>query len=150
MKVTTASRRLAALGAAAWLVSAALAQTPSPPPTAAEILDRYVQVTGGADAYRKIHSRYTAGTTELVGHGIKGPVRVWQSAPANMLTEIDLGGAGSSRQGSDGEILWETGLAGPRILEGAERAAMLRLSAFNAELRRLGLDAIVVKQPVVF
>jgi hypothetical protein len=103
-------------------------------PDAAAILDRYVEVTGGAEAYRKAHNRYFSGTFELAGMGIRGPVRTWQSPPANAYTEIDLQGIGLTRQGSNGEILWEVGLTGPRILEGTERAVMLRLSTFNAEL----------------
>jgi outer membrane lipoprotein-sorting protein len=123
-----------------WLV-AALVLTPAVSadekklPSAEQILDKSVEALGGKAAMEKLHSRVIKGTFEIAGMGIKGPLELYQKAPQKMYLEIDLGATGKTSSGTDGNTVWElTTLMGGRVLEGEERAMVLRDAMFNAEL----------------
>ena len=65
------------------------ASSPSPasvaPPTVKQILDRYVQAVGGADALMKITSRTVKGS-RIGADGVLVPEEVYQKAPDKLLT----------------------------------------------------------------
>ncbi|MBL8746496.1 MAG: hypothetical protein JNK58_09095 [Phycisphaerae bacterium] len=118
--------------------SPAAAEAPRPEykgPTAKEIIERYLEVTGGRAAYEKITNRETVGTMEIPQQGLKGTTTMLQAAPNKMRMRIDLGGFGSQTTGTDGHDAWSIDtMQGARILEGEEKAAMLRQATFNGEL----------------
>ena len=104
-------------------------------PKADEILDRYVEVTGGKAAYNKVHNELTKGTMEFTGKGIKGTIVNWEAEPNKSFTVADLEGVGKVESGSDGDVFWErSALTGPRIKSGDERDEILRASTFNPHL----------------
>lgn len=104
-------------------------------PKAEEILDRYIEVTGGKDAYEKIYNRVSKGTIELKGMGVKGSITLYQAKPNKSYTSFEFENLGSSEEGTNGDVAWELNFAtGPRLLEGEEKAFSLRHSTFNAEL----------------
>ncbi|HEX5042725.1 MAG TPA: hypothetical protein VFV75_07450 [Candidatus Polarisedimenticolaceae bacterium] len=120
-----------------WSLSAPQAATPAPAPLppAKQILDRYVEVTGGRAAYEKAKHRTLTGTFELKGMGMKGSLLLQQSAPDKMRTQIELPGVGTIVKGTDGVSAWEVNaVTGPRLLEGAEKAEALLEAAFDADL----------------
>jgi len=120
-----------------WSLSAAQAPPPPPAPLppAKQILDRYVEVTGGRAAYEKGKHRTLTGTFELKGMGMKGSLLLQQSAPDKMRTQIDLPGVGSIVKGTDGIQAWEvSAVTGPRLLEGTEKSEALLEAAFDADL----------------
>src|SRR6185503_10868787 len=111
-----------------WSLSAAQAPPPPPAPLppAKQILDRYVEVTGGRAAYEKGKHRTLTGTFELKGMGMKGSLLLQQSAPDKMRTQIDVPGVGSIVKGTDGIQAWEvSAVTGPRLLEGTEKSEAL-------------------------
>jgi photosynthetic reaction center cytochrome c subunit len=59
--------------------------TPETLPTVKQILDRYVQATGGAEALTKITSRIARGS-RIGADGVLVPEEVWQKAPDKLLT----------------------------------------------------------------
>ena len=61
------------------------APTPEAPPSVKQILDRYVQAIGGADALTKITSRTTKGS-RIGADGVLVPEEVYQKAPDKLLT----------------------------------------------------------------
>ena len=75
---------LAALAAIALVIYADL------PPTAEQILDRYVEVTGGKAAYDKLHNRVSQGTMEIAGLGITGKFTLTQGEPDRMYLEAEI------------------------------------------------------------
>lgn len=120
-----------------WSLSApqAAAPAPAPLPPARQILDRYVEVTGGRAAYEKAKHRTFKGTVEITGVGMKGSLLLQQSAPDKMRTQIDLPGVGTIVQATDGVEAWELSAAtGPRLLEGSEKADVLLQGSFDADL----------------
>jgi hypothetical protein len=59
--------------------------TPEPPPSVKQILDRYVQAVGGAEALMKITSRSAKGS-RIGADGVLVPEEVYQKAPDKLLT----------------------------------------------------------------
>ncbi len=94
---------------------------------AAAILDRHVEVTGGAEAYAAVKNRVSHGTLDLGAQGIIASVAIYLARPHNMYTLTEIPSLGEIEQGSDGEVVWELNpMSGPKLQEGALRAAMLR------------------------
>lgn len=104
-----------------------------PPSTAEQILDKYVEATGGKAAYEKLHDRVMNGTFEIPAMGIKGPMSIYHAEPAKMYTVVEAEGIGKLEDGTNGEVAWElSAMSGPRIKQGAERAVVLRSAQFDA------------------
>ena len=101
-------------------------------PAAKEIFDRFVEVTGGADAYKKIKSQTTKGTFELVGANLKGDLTVYQAEPDKQLVKINLPGFGEMQEGFDGTVGWSINPAqGPMLKEGKALLQAKREATFN-------------------
>ncbi len=101
-------------------------------PKAEAILDKYVEVTGGKEAYDKIHSSISNGTMEIPAQNIKGTVTVYNAEPAMEYTVIEIGGLGKMEEGTDGNVAWAlSAMQGARIKEGDERAAALKSANFK-------------------
>lgn len=104
-------------------------------PKAEAILDRFVEVTGGKDAYEKLRNRVSHGTVEVPSAQVKGSIAIYHQAPNLLYIEQDLGQFGKSREGFDGRTAWQHSPMGARIKEGEERAAAERSAKFNAEYK---------------
>ena len=104
-------------------------------PNAADILDRYVEVTGGKKAYEKIKNRVVHGTFELVGQGIKGDVTIYASRPNLLYSLIEAEALGKIERGTDGKVVWESSMmTGPVIKDGQEKADFLRDATFDRQV----------------
>jgi hypothetical protein len=104
-------------------------------PKGEEVLDQYVEATGGKAAYEKLKNRVSKGTMEITGAGVKGKVVANQAAPNKMATEIEFEALGKVKEGTDGINVWEINpITGDRIVDGEERAEKLRQNTFNPEL----------------
>jgi hypothetical protein len=102
-------------------------------PTAASLLDRFVQVTGGTQAYAAHKSEIARGTVEMAAMGIKGTVTRYTAEPDRYLLIMEIPGIGRVSTGVKDGIAWESSeLMGSRIKSGAERAEALREARFNA------------------
>ncbi|HVT91434.1 MAG TPA: hypothetical protein VHD76_01215 [Bryobacteraceae bacterium] len=106
------------------------------PPKAETILDRYVEVTGGAAAYQKRHSVIEKGTIEMVGRGVKGDITNYMAEPDKAYSVMNLEGVGQMEEGSDGVVAWERSvIQGPRVKDGTEKTQALEESIFNAPIK---------------
>jgi hypothetical protein len=104
-------------------------------PKGETILDHYIEVTGGKEAYAKIHSELTKGAIEFVGKNIKGTIVSYHQEPNKDYTVADIAGVGKVESGSDGDVLWErSALQGARVKSGEEREEALRVGTFNPHL----------------
>jgi hypothetical protein len=100
-------------------------------PTPREIIDRFIKVTGGMDAYKKHASRTTSGYFEMPAMGMKGPMTIKQSSPNLMLVSIEFPGMGSMQQGYDGTVAWSIDpMSGPRLITGKQLDQMKREADF--------------------
>ena len=120
---------------AALAGSPGLAAPDEPLPKAEEILDKFVEATGGKTAYEKVHNEKTTGTFEYLGKGVKGTVTSYRAEPNKSVSIIELEGVGTLQEGTDGTTAWEsTSLQGPRVKQGEERAMILREATLRAPL----------------
>lgn len=104
-------------------------------PKGETILDKYVEVTGGKAAYKKLHSSIATGSMEFGAMGLKGKLTVYHAEPSLVYTEIELEGMGKIQDGSDGKVAWaNSAMQGPHVKEGAERGQAMRAARFNGEL----------------
>lgn len=116
------------------LVLAAVLPAEDPKPEA--ILDKFVEVTGGREAYDKIRTQIAAGSVELTSMGMNGALTAYKSAPDKSYTMIDFAGFGKAEEGTNGQVAWTlNGMEGARVKEGDERAAALRNGATHLETR---------------
>ena len=119
---------LAAVGAGITSVCGA-----DPLPSAESVLDRYVQVTGGRQAYEKRKTEISHGTLEYTGLGIKGSVTRYAAEPDKYYAALDIEGLGKVEMGVSGGVAWEnTDLLGPRVKTGVERAEAIREGNLNS------------------
>jgi hypothetical protein len=98
-----------------------------PLPSAESVLDRYVQVTGGKQAYEKRKSEIAHGTLEYASLGIKGSITRYAAEPDKYYASMDIEGLGKVEMGVNGQVAWENSvLLGPRVKSGVERAEAIR------------------------
>jgi hypothetical protein len=104
-------------------------------PPGKEVLDRYIEVTGGREAYERVQTRVATSTIEAPAMGLKGKLTIYQKAPDQGYLETDLEGVGRIEQGTDGQVVWErSAMMGPRLMEGAEKEALMRSLTLHSEL----------------
>jgi hypothetical protein len=106
-------------------------------PSGESLLQRYIDVTGGAQAWSKAKDIARIGVVEMPAQNITGTVSIFEAGQKN-YTVMEFPGIGKVEQGFDGEIAWEnSALTGPRILEGPEKieakqaAALSRITAWR-------------------
>src|SRR5438067_3139444 len=98
-------------------------------PSGDSLLQKFIERSGGADAYARAKNVSMKGTVELSGRNINGTVTVMQEGEKS-YTMMDLPGIGPVEEGFDGETAWGmSALQGPRILEGDEKIAVKRASS---------------------
>jgi hypothetical protein len=102
---------------------------------AAELLDNYVEITGGQAAYKAVKSRVVK--AEVAAMGMTATLEMYVALPDKFYTVIEIPGVDGSpggriEQGWNGEVAWMLipGM-GPRILEGAEKATAIRDSTLD-------------------
>lgn len=124
--------RRTTIGLAALLALAFPAWAEEPLPAAEEIMDHYVEVTGGKAAYDKIDNRISKAKLEFVGQGISLDVTAYAAKPDLNYTEARSEALGTIESGSNGEVAWEMSvMTGPRYMEGAEKDDRLRAAIFD-------------------
>jgi hypothetical protein len=91
-------------------------------PTAEEILDRYVAVTGGAAARKAVRSEVMKAVAEVKAQGISGPTESYRDGK-NYYMSMEIQGAGKIETGMFNGIVWQnSAIMGPRVMTGEEKA----------------------------
>jgi hypothetical protein len=104
-------------------------------PKAETILDRFVEVTGGKDAYQKRKNEIATGTVEFVSQGVKGALTHYWAEPDQSYTALEIEGVGKIEMGTSGGVAWEmSAILGPRVLSGEEKAQAVREGTLNGEI----------------
>jgi zinc protease len=102
-------------------------------PTAENLLDRFVEVTGGKAAYEKRKTEVDHGTVEFAVMGLKGTVVQYYQPPGEFYMAMELPGVGKIESGLTDGVAWENSvLQGPRIKTGEEKAQSLRAADMNS------------------
>ena len=104
-----------------------------PLPSAESILDRYVQVTGGKQAYEKRKTEIAHGTVDFPALGIKGSMTRYAAQPDKYYYAVEIDGIGKMETGVNGAVAWEnSAILGPRVKDGVERVEAIREGNMNA------------------
>jgi hypothetical protein len=105
-------------------------------PSPESILDRYVDVTGGKQAYERRKAEIATGTLEYAAQGVKGTITRYEADPDRYYAVLDIPGIGKIEMGVSGGVAWEnSALLGPRVKNGEERAQAVREATMNATLK---------------
>ena len=121
------------------------AQTPAAKPaanlpSAEQIVNKYVQASGGKAAIEKITSRRATGTFELPAMGVSAPVEMYAKAPNKTVLTIDIAGFGAIQRGYNGTVGWDVNpQTGNRELSGGELAQMKLGADFYRDTRLMQL-----------
>lgn len=126
-----ARRSLTLAAAFALVMPLSLAAQEDLPP-ARDIIDRYVEAIGGADAVESQPARRVLGRVELPAQGLSGDIEMLAAPPNKYVMTVDLSGIGVVRSGYDGETAWMIHPAmGPMLLDGL----MLQQAKQQASMR---------------
>ncbi|MBC8108248.1 MAG: hypothetical protein H7Z14_16800 [Anaerolineae bacterium] len=107
--------------------STVVARALSADPTGDEVMNKYIEATGGKAAYEKIKSRAITGKIKITPPGLDGELKTVTKAPKLSHTTINFAGMGKFESGVNGDVVWEKNpITGVRILEGVEKDRALR------------------------
>jgi photosynthetic reaction center cytochrome c subunit len=81
--------------------------SPMPLPSVDEILSKYMQSLGGADAMQKVTSRMEKGTVDIPVHDSHSTMEVYRKAPDKALAILHSA-TGDVTEGFNGTIAWES------------------------------------------
>jgi hypothetical protein len=126
---------LLAIGSPAILsAQAASAAAKAELPSGESILDKYIEATGGKDAYKNLKNLVIKGSLEIHGMGIKVDLNIYKAEPNLLLQEMTIPGMGIMLEGVDGKIAWSnSAVQGPSIKEGKEAEMALLNALFREE-----------------
>ena len=111
-------------------------------PSAEDVIAKFVEATGGIDKYKSIKSMHQKGSMSIPMAGVEGQIEIKLVTPNKLAINVDLGGAGNEKSGSDGETVWsESTMTGSRILSDKEAEQAL----LEADVRRIYDPASVYK-----
>lgn len=124
-------RSLATLALLAMGSAVAVAQSP------AEILARYTKTIDPQGKIATIQGMKSTITMDIPAAGMSASITAQQSRPNLMAMVIDIPGLGQMRQGFDGTTAWSSDpMQGPRLITGAEAAALTDGADMNAMARK--------------
>lgn len=105
-------------------------------PTGEQILDRYVEATGGKTNYEKVRGETVTGVMELKAQGIRGRMSGFKNSKGETYNVVDIDGVGKLEDGYINGVAWEkTAMNGPRIKSGEEKAFFEREARLAKDLR---------------
>ena len=131
--VTCAAWFSAPMAARPKQVQGAAAQAPAP--AASEIIAKFVQALGGADAQKRISSIHASGSYEIASQGLKGAAQVLSARPDKSLLTVDIANLGHIETGFNGTVGWSIDpIQGPMLLKGEELTETKDDAYFDAVL----------------
>ncbi|MBN2356332.1 hypothetical protein JXO59_09475 [candidate division KSB1 bacterium] len=96
-------------------------------PDGETVLNNYIQATGGRTAYDAVQNRVTEWMMEIPAQGFSLTCKAYLSRPNRAYMIMESPAFGKIEKGIDGDVAWEnTLMKGPRLLEGQEKADILR------------------------
>lgn len=128
--------------ASGWVVALVLilacpgSLTAAAPPTADQIIDRYIEASGGRPALARLETRVMKGRIEATTVGATGAFVMQAKSPNLQSSSIEFEGFGTVREGHDGKVAWSSMPGqGLRLKSGAELARVQRANVFPRELK---------------
>lgn len=127
-------------------------------PSLDEVLNRYVQASGGAKALSSPTSRVIKGTVNVVGVSRGGTIETYTKTPNKSLTIMTVQPFGLVKVGFNGTVGWVQTVKGTRVVKGPELITVQRDSVFYnpltlkstyPKIKLLGMSKIGYRQVYV-
>ncbi|HKR60946.1 MAG TPA: tetratricopeptide repeat protein [Pyrinomonadaceae bacterium] len=122
-------------------------------PALDEVLARYVEAMGGAEAIRAVTSRVMKGSVDVVGVSRGGSFEISAQAPNKMLSVMNAHPYGLIKMGYNGRIGWQAAEGRVRLAQGTELDAWQRDSDLHYQLnlkKNLKQAALLGKSKIGF
>ncbi len=103
-------------------------------PAVDEVLARYVQALGGAEAIKAPNSRVMKGRLDVAGVSRGGSFEIHAQAPNKMFSVMQAYPLGTVKVGYNGRTAWELADRGVRSIKGSELEALQRDGDFYYQL----------------
>lgn len=104
-------------------------------PSAREIVDRFIERSGGRLAFKAVRSVQVTGSFTLTGQQLRGDVELLAARPDRLLTRINMTGLGRMEEGFDGTVGWSIDpLRGPSLVTGRALAERTDAAWFDGVL----------------
>ncbi|RME39769.1 MAG: hypothetical protein D6788_04765 [Planctomycetota bacterium] len=104
-------------------------------PTGAQVLDRYVEVTGGRKAYEKLHTRIIRARFTPPNADAPAHKTMYFAEPSAFFQETHMPDGTVRREGVSGDVVWYIHpQTGPAIRDGVARERTLRFAFFHGDL----------------
>jgi len=104
----------------------------APFPAAAEILDRYVTVTGGQAAYDRLGNRVIESTMTIPSAEMEVRTETTLAKMNLVHIRMEVEGMGKMESGSDGDVAWDLSASqGARLKSGPERRQFLFMNVMD-------------------
>ncbi len=88
-------------------------------PSPREIVDRFIERSGGRLAFKAVRSMQVTGSFTVTGQQLRGDVELIAERPDRLLTRINMAGIGRMEEGFDGKVGWSIDpLRGPSLVSG--------------------------------
>ena len=115
-------------------------------PSAQDVVNKYIEATGGKEALEKVKTLQVRGKMELASVGLTADLSVLQTQDAFLMT-IALPGLGDLVQARNGEVAWASRQDGTIAkLEGKEKQQMMQNARMHEQLSWLDYKGeIIVK-----
>ncbi|HKR22114.1 MAG TPA: hypothetical protein VJS17_05930, partial [Pyrinomonadaceae bacterium] len=104
-------------------------------PTVDDVLARYVEAMGGAEAINKVTSRVIKGTVDVAGVSRGGSFETYALAPNKSVTVIQAHPMSTIKIGYNGKSGWYLSEGAVRAVKGAELATLQREADFYSPVR---------------
>lgn len=107
-------------------------------PDARVLIARHDSLIGGREGFAQLRSMRVLGSFAVPAAGIETPLEILKVSPNRFVVRSTLGEGTEVLQGFDGQVAWSIRSgAGARILQGAEREAMVKQADFFGDLHDL-------------
>jgi len=113
-----------------WSLASVAADAPAP--TAEDLLDRFVEQSGGEAAFAKIRNRVVRGTFEIPSQGISASLTIHAARPNKSYVVIESELMGTIEKGTDGSVAWQKSImTGPVLMTGQMKDDFIRDASFD-------------------
>lgn len=104
-------------------------------PPAREIINRFVEASGGRHAMARHQSRRAVGRISMPAQGVEGDVEILAARPALMRLRMTIPGVGEIQSGYDGNVGWSMNpLTGPMLMQGKSLEQTMADADFDSAL----------------
>lgn len=121
----------------AWAQPAA--KPPATTPTADQILQKYIDASGGEAAFKRVNTVVMRGTMEIKAQGIKAEMILYRADGGKSYSMMEIPGMGKQEEGSNGDVVWEKTAMGPRLKDGVEKFIVTCAGEAMAEYARVAI-----------